>query len=33
MTSMPQYDEMMKDTKLPTVTNRPVNDVVKTMSQ
>ena len=32
--SLPEYDEMLaKENKLPTVTNRSVNDVVKTISQ
>ena len=34
VTSLPEYDAMLvKENKLPTVTNRPVNDVVKTISQ
>jgi peptidoglycan/xylan/chitin deacetylase (PgdA/CDA1 family) len=32
--SLPEYDAMLqKENKLPTVSNRPVNDVVKTISQ
>jgi hypothetical protein len=31
---MPEYDAMLvKENKLPTVSNRPVGDVVKTISQ
>ena len=34
ITSMPEYDQMLvKENKLPTVSNRPVNDVVKTINE
>ena len=34
ITSLPEYDAMLvKENKLPTVSNRPVSDVVKTISQ
>ena len=34
VTSLPQYDEeLLKDAKLPTVSQRPVNSVVTTVSE
>jgi len=34
VTSLPEYDEMLvKDQKLPTISQRPTSDVVRTINQ